>query len=324
MDVLIPRETVSDDSCQLLAIYAQSGETVECGSPIFEFESSKSVFDVVAEFTGRLEWSHLEIGRFYPVGQAVAQIVETEEAEPKLERPPLPGGLERDRILSNDAKPLVQDNSSIPAERQFIRRQDITPPVLSNEPDPAAQLSLDAELSRRRHNMQSDFQRHVPTGTLLNDRWALAQSLGFGNGSSVYDDCLIMGDVEVGHSCWIGPFCVLDGAHAKLSIGDSTSIAAGVQVYTHDSIARYLTGNPNLRNVRPVQIGSNCFIGPGATVGPGTTLGNHCLVAAGCYVEGSFPPYSFIAGNPAKRVGLVTIVDDEVQIKRLEDGDPPK
>jgi hypothetical protein len=37
------------------------------------------------------------------------------------------------------------------------------------------------------------YQRHVPTGT--NDRWALAKEFGFGSDSSVYDECLILGEV---------------------------------------------------------------------------------------------------------------------------------
>ena len=59
--------------------------------------------------------------------------------------------------------------------------------------------------------MRQEFNRHVPTGNILNDRWELAQSFNWGNKSSVYDDSLILGNVNVGLNCWVGPFTILDG-----------------------------------------------------------------------------------------------------------------
>ena len=58
--------------------------------------------------------------------------------------------------------------------------------------------------------MKNESDRHVPLGTLLNSRWGMAEEWKFGKGASVYDECLILGDVTVGENCWIGPFTVLD------------------------------------------------------------------------------------------------------------------
>jgi len=169
-------------------------------------------------------------------------------------------------------------------------------------------------LAGLRAKMRREYDRHVPTGTLLNDRWELAKSLGFGEGSSIYDESLVFGRVSVGRHCWIGPFTILDGAHAELKIGDSTSIGAGSHIYTHDTIVRTLTGTDRKPDARPTTIGSCCFIAPHVVIGPRTTLGDHCFVAAGAYVQGRFPDYSFIRGNPAIRAGRVVIEADTVRI----------
>jgi acetyltransferase-like isoleucine patch superfamily enzyme len=176
--------------------------------------------------------------------------------------------------------------------------------------------SLGRLLGALRSRMRARFQRHVPTGTLLHDRWQLAQRLGFGERSSVYDECLVLGDVRVGSDCWIGPYTILDGAHASLRIGDHTSVAAGCQLYTHDTIERALCGSRGPIVGRPTTIGRCCFLGPLVVIGPGTTLGDHCFVAAGSYLSGAFASHSFIAGNPARRQGRVEIEGDRARLIR--------
>src|SRR5260370_29734578 len=78
------------------------------------------------------------------------------------------------------------------------------------------------------------FHRRVSFGDLLTDRWENAREYGFGEGTSCYDNVLVLGDVKVGRNCWIGPNVVLDGS-GGLKIGDNCSISAGVQLYTHNT-----------------------------------------------------------------------------------------
>jgi len=80
-----------------------------------------------------------------------------------------------------------------------------------------------------------NFNRILPVGDLLSDRWEKAKLLGFGERGSVYDSVIIIGDVKVGKNTWIGPFVVLDGS-GGLEIGNYCSISAGVQIYTHNSV----------------------------------------------------------------------------------------
>ena len=52
-----------------------------------------------------------------------------------------------------------------------------------------------------------------------------------------------------------------------------------------------------------ISIGSGCFIGVRAIILGGVKIGDNSIVAAGSVVTKSFPPFSVIAGIPAKKVG---------------------
>ena len=82
---------------------------------------------------------------------------------------------------------------------------------------------------------QEKFNRSLPFNELLFDRWEKAAALGFGEGTSVFDSCIVLGNVSVGKNTWIGPNTILDGS-GKLSIGDNCSISANVQLYSHDTV----------------------------------------------------------------------------------------
>ena len=58
----------------------------------------------------------------------------------------------------------------------------------------------------RRWNRSASFEDE------LFDRWERAEFLGFGEKTSIYQNCLVIGDVKVGKSTWIGPYTVLDGS----------------------------------------------------------------------------------------------------------------
>lgn len=52
----------------------------------------------------------------------------------------------------------------------------------------------------------------------------------------------------------------------------------------------------------PIHIGDRCWIGANSFIGSGVTLGEYCVVAANSVVTKSFPPYSVLAGVPAKLI----------------------
>ena len=146
------------------------------------------------------------------------------------------------------------------------------------------------------------LERSLPLGDHFVDRWEKAKSLGFGEGSSVYDNCLIIGQVRVGERTWIGPNTVLDGS-GGLTIGSFCSISAGVQVYTHDTVMWALSGGKMSAERRPTHIGDRCYIGPQTVIAKGVTIGAGSVIGAQSLVLKDIPPHSKAYGTPCRVVG---------------------
>lgn len=64
-----------------------------------------------------------------------------------------------------------------------------------------------------------------------------------------------------------------------------------------DSETRHHKG---LELAKPVNIGSDVWIGGRAIVLPGVSIGDGCIIGAGTVVTKDVPPYSLLAGNPGR------------------------
>ncbi len=167
-----------------------------------------------------------------------------------------------------------------------------------------------------REQMYEKWNRVLPLGDMVVDRWEKASFLGFGEKTNIYDSSVVMGDVAVGANTWIGPFTLLDGSGGKLSIGNHCSISAGVQIYTHDTVDYCVSGGRSPKVCAPVEIGDNCYIGPMVIISKGVTIGKCCIVGANSFVNKSIGDNMIVAGNPAKVIGRVEITD-EGQVHRI-------
>ncbi|MBN2231193.1 MAG: acyltransferase [Deltaproteobacteria bacterium] len=143
------------------------------------------------------------------------------------------------------------------------------------------------------------YDRVLPFADMMFDRWEKSRFLGFGVQTSIYDSSLVLGDVNVGEHTWIGPFSLLDGT-GKLTIGSYCSISAGVQIYTHDSVAWAVSGGVKSYSYAPVSIGDNCYIGPQSVIVKGVTIGSGSVVGALSYVDRDVPPGVKVWGRPAR------------------------
>ncbi len=161
------------------------------------------------------------------------------------------------------------------------------------------------ELFNKRQELKKSFNRVVPLGDYIFDRWEKAKFLGFGEGSSIYDSSLVLGDVKVGKNCWIGPFTILDGSGGELVIGDNCNIAAGVQIYTHDTIKRVIS-NGEIQKAS-TYIGNNVYIGPNSVISKGVTIGDFVVIGANSFVNSDIPSYKKAFGTPAKLKGEVLV-----------------
>jgi acetyltransferase-like isoleucine patch superfamily enzyme len=154
----------------------------------------------------------------------------------------------------------------------------------------------------RQNEVDASFRRTLSFGDYVVDRWNKAKVLGFGEGASIYDSALVIGDVSVGEQTWIGPAVVLDGS-GGLTIGSFCSISAGVQVYSHDTVQWAVSGGQADTEFAPTRIGDRCYIGPNVIVAKGVTIGHGCVVGAAAVVLQDLPAGCKAVGIPARIIG---------------------
>lgn len=151
-----------------------------------------------------------------------------------------------------------------------------------------------------RLRMKNKYNRHVSMGDLLSDRWDTAQFLGFGKGTSCYNNVLVLGNVEVGENTWIGPNVILDGSGGGLMIGDFCSISAGVQIYTHDTVVWSTSLGVETVVKAPTVIGDGVYIGPNTIIQKGVSVGDKAVVGAMSFVNKNIKPNKKVFGIPAR------------------------
>lgn len=142
------------------------------------------------------------------------------------------------------------------------------------------------------------YDRFLSIPDYFVDRWERAELMGFGKGTSVYDSCLVLGDVKVGENTWVGPYTILDGSGGGLKIGNNCSVSAGVHIYTHNSVDNTINGEPVKH--APVDIGNNVYIGPNTVIAMGVKIGNRVVIGANSFVDRDIPDNTKTFGCPAK------------------------
>lgn len=119
-------------------------------------------------------------------------------------------------------------------------------------------------------------------------RFAERPTLTIGDGTGIGHECRF----TVGKAIRIGKDCRIA---SRVVIFDSNGHPA-------DPEARLAGAPPAEDEVRPVVIEDNVWIGMGAMIFPGVTVGEGSVVSAGAVVLADVPPYTVVAGNPARAV----------------------
>jgi acetyltransferase-like isoleucine patch superfamily enzyme len=122
-------------------------------------------------------------------------------------------------------------------------------------------------------------------------RYTTHPTLEIGDHSGVGHNC----SFTIGNRITIGRFCRLA---SDSCLFDSSGHAS-------DPTARQ-TGTPAPeQDVRPIVIADNVWIGRSCIIYPGVTIGEGSIVSAGSVVVGTVPPYTVVAGNPARKIATL-------------------
>lgn len=108
-----------------------------------------------------------------------------------------------------------------------------------------------------------------------------------------------VGDVLIGDHTRIGIHNTIIG---PVTIGHHVNLAQGITVTALNHNFSDLNKRIDEQGIstQPVTISDDVWIGANAVILPGVTIGQHAVVAAGAVVTKDVPPYSIVAGVPAK------------------------
>lgn len=119
--------------------------------------------------------------------------------------------------------------------------------------------------------------------------------------------------IRIGNNVYIGKYCTIQ---ADIEIGNNILIGNNVGLigkYDHDysNVGKNIKDAPwigdsdyNFKGKgQKIIIGDDTWIGFGAVVFTGVSIGKGSIVAAGSIVTKDVPPYTIVAGNPARVKG---------------------
>lgn len=89
---------------------------------------------------------------------------------------------------------------------------------------------------------------------------------------------------------------------AEVRIGNDVLLGPAVQIYTATHPLDWRIRRRWLESARPVEIGSDVWIGGGAIICPGVRIGDRSVIGAGAVVTQDVPAGIFAAGNPCRPI----------------------
>lgn len=115
--------------------------------------------------------------------------------------------------------------------------------------------------------------------------------------------------VRIGAYVHICSFCHVNIGGGTVEIGDYAGLASGAKVLGGSnkpagySMSAAAPADRQVVDRARTVIGPRAFVGVNAVVMPGVTLGEGAVVGAGAVVTKDVPPWTIVAGVPARAIG---------------------
>ncbi len=128
------------------------------------------------------------------------------------------------------------------------------------------------------------------------------------------------GEISIASYCYLGEHSRIWSAN-KISIGHRVLISHSVNIFDslthpisatkrHEQFSEIITsGHPKQMELdsAPVVIGNDVWIGCFSIILKGVTIGEGAIVGAGSVVTKDVPPWTIVAGNPAKIIREIPV-----------------
>ncbi|MEX0882152.1 MAG: acyltransferase [Cyclobacteriaceae bacterium] len=107
--------------------------------------------------------------------------------------------------------------------------------------------------------------------------------------------------LKVGNNSSIGPYAYI-GCSGYIEIGNNVMMSPRVSIYSENHIFEDSQKPMIDQGVKRsyVKVGDDCWIAANVVILPGVTIGQGAVLAAGSIVTRDVPPFTIVAGNPAK------------------------
>jgi maltose O-acetyltransferase len=163
---------------------------------------------------------------------------------------------------------------------------------------------LDPELVAARTRARDLIQKLNATSEAHQDeRRRLTTELFAAGGDDVWIQppffCDYGWNISLGRRVFFNFNCVILDV-CPVRIGDNALIGPAVQVYTATHPLDHEVRRKWLEFGKPVQIGSDVWVGGAAVICPGVTIGSRVVIGAGSVVTRDIPDGVFAAGNPCR------------------------
>lgn len=143
----------------------------------------------------------------------------------------------------------------------------------------------------------------------ISDKAAIynADQITIGDHSRIDDFCVLSGRITIGRNVHIAAQSLIAGGTPGVTLDDFSGMAYGAKIFSQsDDYSGATLTNPTVPLEYKAEIkaaayiGRHVILGANAIVAPGVWLAEGCCVGAGAVVLKSMPPWSVIAGVPAR------------------------
>lgn len=136
-----------------------------------------------------------------------------------------------------------------------------------------------------------------------------------GRDTYVHPEATLIGDVQIGEGCYIGPGARIRGDWGTVVIGSGSNVQENCVIHVMPGDTAILGPNSHIGHgaiLHTPRLGEHVLVGMGAIIMDYAVVGDGCCIGAGAVVKekAEIPPNKLVLGVPAK---VVADIEEEMR-----------